>query len=239
MVVDESNSRAAAEPALARSTGPRQTSLRAAYDYVRAAVIDGTLTPGSRITVRPLAEHLRLSPTPIKAALATLEREGFVVSVPHRGYFVPEVRTKDLLEIYELREAVDGMAARRAAAAPDHVIIADELEKLLERQRTFVADGDLQTYGELDLQFHQLIWEGSGNLRLHAIADNLIAQVRLGNRLSAQVPGRLPVALDEHEAILTAIRRGDIRAAERHIRRHVRESGAALRRYARSRRGPG
>lgn len=213
-------------------TVPRPTLLRTAYDYVRAAVIEGALTPGSRVTVRPLAEHLGLSPTPIKAALATLEREGFLLSIPHRGYFVPHVDTKDLLEIYELREAVDGMAARRAAAAANHTEIADRLEELLARQRSFVARGDLQSYGELDLEFHQLIWEGSGNLRLQAMAENLIAQVRLGNRLSARAPGRLPGALDEHEAILAAIRCGDIRAAERHIRRHVRESSAALRRYA-------
>ncbi|MQA17733.1 MAG: GntR family transcriptional regulator, partial [Pseudonocardiaceae bacterium] len=84
-----------------RLTVPRPTLLRTAYDYVRAAVIEGALTPGSRVTVRPLAEHLGLSPTPIKAALATLEREGFLLSIPHRGYFVPHVDTKDLLEIYE------------------------------------------------------------------------------------------------------------------------------------------
>lgn len=216
-------------------TGPRQTSLRAAYNYIRGAVVDGTLPPGSRVTVRPLTERLGLSPTPIKAALATLEREGFVLSIPHRGYFVPQVDTKDLLEIYELREAVDGMAARRAAAATDHTEIAERLQELLQRQRNFVATGDLRTYGELDLQFHQLIWEGSGNVRLQAIAENLIGQMRLGNRMSAQAPGRLSVALDEHQAILQAIRRGDVRAAERHIRRHVRESGAALQRYTQTR----
>lgn len=216
-------------------TGTRDTLLRAAYDWVRGAVVDGTLPAGSRVTVRPLAERLRMSATPIKAALATLEREGFLVSIPHRGYFVLEVDTHDLLEIYELREAVDGMAARRAAAAVDRTEIADRLEKLLHRQRRSVAAGDLRTYGELDVEFHHVIWEGSGNLRLLAVAENLIAQIRLGNRLSARAPGRLPDALDEHLAILTAIRRGDSRAAERQLRRHVRQSGAALRRYLRHR----
>lgn len=212
-------------------TGPRDTLLRGAYDWVRAAVVDGTLPAGTRVTVRPLSERLGMSPTPIKAALATLEREGFLVSVPHRGYFVPEVDTHDLLEIYELREAVDGMAARRAAAAADHAEIADRLEALLRDQRRSVAAGDLRAYGELDVEFHHLIWEGSGNLRLLAVAENLIAQIRLGNRFSARAPGRLPDALDEHLAILTAIGRGDSRGAERHLRRHVRQSSAALRRY--------
>ncbi|KUJ36856.1 HTH-type transcriptional repressor RspR [Streptomyces sp. MBT84] len=212
-------------------TVPRHTLLNAAYDHVRAAILDGSLTPGSRVTVRPLTEELGLSPTPIKTALAALEREGFLIAVPHRGYFVPEAGTDDLLELYELREAVDGLAARRTAVAPDHDQIATQLRQLLAEQREAIEANNLNRYGELDLEFHRLIWEGSGSRRLIPIAENLIAQVRLGNRLSARAPGRLSVAVDEHEAILEAIRKGDPRAAERHIRRHVREAGQALRRY--------
>ncbi|MFE0543128.1 MULTISPECIES: GntR family transcriptional regulator [unclassified Streptomyces] len=212
-------------------TVPRHTLLNAAYDHVRAAILDGSLTPGSRVTVRPLTEKLGLSPTPIKTALAALEREGFLIAVPHRGYFVPEAGTDDLLELYELREAVDGLAARRTAVAPDHDQIATQLRQLLAEQREAIEANNLNRYGELDLEFHRLIWEGSGSRRLIPIAENLIAQVRLGNRLSARAPGRLSVAVDEHEAILEAIGKGDPRAAERHIRRHVREAGQALRRY--------
>lgn len=212
-------------------TGPRRTQLDVAYEYVRAAIVDGVLRPGVRVTVRPMAEELGMSPTPIKAALATLEREGFLVSIPHRGYFVPLVDVDDLIEIYELREAVDGMAARRAAKAAGRTELADRLAELLAAQRRSVGAGDLRAYGELDVQFHHLIWEGSGNVRLLAAAENLIAQIRLGNRWSARAPGRLPDALDEHEAILQAIRRGDSRTAERLLRRHVRQSCAALRRY--------
>ena len=212
-------------------TVPRNTQLNAAYDHLRAAILDGSLTPGSRVTVRPLTEELGLSPTPIKAALAALERQGFLIAVPHRGYFVPEASTDDLLELYELREVLDGIAARRTAGAPDRVRIAAQLRRLLAKQRKAIEMNNLQSYGELDLAFHRLIWEGSGSRRLIPIAENLVAQVRLGNRLSAQAPGRLPVAVDEHEAILEAIQKGDSRAAEEHIRGHVREAGQALRRY--------
>ncbi len=147
-----------------------------------------------------MTEKLGLSPTPIKTALAALEREGFLIAVPHRGYFVPEAGTDDLLELYELREAVDGLAARRTAVAPDHDQIATQLRQLLAEQREAIEANNLNRYGELDLEFHRLIWEGSGSRRLIPIAENLIAQVRLGNRLSARAPGRLSVACDEHEA---------------------------------------
>lgn len=208
-----------------------RTLLNAAYDELRTAVLDGSLAPGSRVTVRPLAEKLGLSPTPIKGALAGLEREGFLIAVPHRGYFVPEFDTDDLLELYELREAVDGLAARRAANARNRADATAALAELIEKQRAVVSSGNLQAYSELDLQFHRLIWHAAGSRRLLPIAENLIAQVRLGNRLSAQAPGRLPSALVEHEAILRAIENGDARAAERVVRRHVREAGKALREY--------
>lgn len=211
-------------------TVPRLSFVRAAYDSVRAAVLDGSLAPGTRVTVRPLAEQLGLSSTPIKAALAALEREGFLVSVPHRGYFVPEFGTDDLLDLYELREAVDGMAARRAAVARDRLELVERLYGLVAEQRERVARGDLVAYSELDLRFHRLIREYSGNRRLLPIAENLVAQVGLGRRLSAQAPGRLPEALGEHESIVAAIRAGDARAAERHVREHVHRSGEALRR---------
>lgn len=211
----------------------RLSFVRAAYDNVRASVLDGSLAPGTRVTVRPLSEQLGLSSTPIKAALAALEREGFLVSVPHRGYFVPEFGTDDLLDLYELREAVDGMAARRSAAASGRAVLATGLESLLHQQREQVGRGNLSAYGDLDLQFHRLIWEYSGNRRLLPVAENLVAQVRLGNKLSAQAPGRLPEALEEHQLILAAIRAGDPRAAERHVRSHVRQAGEALRRYLR------
>jgi DNA-binding GntR family transcriptional regulator len=212
-------------------TVERHTLLRAAYESLRAAILDGSLAPGAKVTVRPLEEQLGLSSTPIKAALAALEREGFLVVVPHRGYFVPEISTDDLLELYELREAVDGIAARRAARAAGRAETATELADLLGRQRLAVEAGDLSAYGELDLEFHRLIWSASGSRRLLPVAENLIAQVRLGNSMSARAPGRLPDALAEHEAILTALRDGDPRAAERHTRRHVREAAQALRRY--------
>jgi DNA-binding transcriptional MocR family regulator len=69
----------------------RRTYGQQAYAEIRTLIIDGTLAPGAKVVVRPLAERLQLSPTPIKSALAALERDGFLVAVPHRGYFVPEV----------------------------------------------------------------------------------------------------------------------------------------------------
>jgi DNA-binding GntR family transcriptional regulator len=199
-----------------------------AYEQVRGMILAGRLAPGSRVTVRPLAEELELSPTPIRTALAALQRDGLLEVREHRGYFVPNLGREDILELYELREAVDGIASRRAAMSQLRQDLVRELENLLEQQRQCVDAGDIDAYRELDVRFHQAIWQGSGNRRLAAISDVLLGQVRMGNRVSVKAPGRLQPALDEHSAIVEALRMADPEAAEGATRRHVRQAMAAL-----------
>ncbi|WP_372697709.1 GntR family transcriptional regulator [Arthrobacter sp. JSM 101049] len=146
----------------------------------------------------------------------------------HRGFFVPQLSLEDFMEIYELREALEGIASRRAAQSARRTELADQMDALLEEQRAAVAEGDLAAYGELDVQFHQLIWSESGNRRLAGVADNLFGQMRIGNNISAQAPGRPEASLREHAAIVAAVRDGDDRGAERAVRLHVRTAGKAL-----------
>lgn len=199
-----------------------------AYSQVRRLIFSGELPPGSRVTVRPLADRLQLSPTPIRTALAALERQGLLEVHEHRGYFVPQLGREDMLEIYEIRQAVDSIASRRAARSESRAALVAQLDDLLRWQRQCVEAGELDTYRDLDVVFHQTIWRGSGNRRLVAVSDNLLGQVRVGNTISARVPGRLEAALQEHSAIVEALRQGDAQSAGRATRQHVRRAGLAL-----------
>ncbi len=201
--------------------------VRAAYEAVREAVLERSLLPGERVTVRPFAERLGISPTPVKAALAVLEREGFLVARKHAGYFVAELTAADMRDIYELRSAVDALAARDIARTRPPELL-DRLRELLEGQRAAMAGGDVETYAELDREFHALIWQGSSNRRLIAIADLLGAQLRLGHSLTVAVPGRPQAGLEEHAEIVDALMSGDTSAAEHATRRHVAQVIRAL-----------
>ncbi len=210
---------------------PRSTLSSMAYVELRHAILSGRLSPGSHVSVRPLCEEFGLSATPVKAALTALEREGFLVLHPHRGFFVPEVDREDMQELYELREVLDGIAARRAAALTDRVALVDRLTELLEAQRAEVATHDLTGYSDLDVAFHQEILVAAGNGRLQHVAENMIGQLRLGRATSARVPGRPNAALVEHGEIVAAIAAGQQHQAERLARRHVRKSANALDRH--------
>lgn len=214
------------------SSPVRGTSyVEVAYSHLRRLILSGELAPGNRVTVQPLTEALGLSPTPIRTALAALERQGLLVVEEHRGYFVPKLGREDILEIYEIREVIDSVASRRVARLESREAIVATLEDLLEQQRHAVAAGDISAYRDLDLAFHKTIWQSSGNHRLLSLAENLLGQVRIGNNVSSRVPGRVQIALEEHSSIIDALRAGSADDAEQATRAHVREASRALADY--------
>jgi len=198
-----------------------------AYKILRKAILSRRYLPGTRLLVRELAESLGLSPTPIKEALAALEKEGLIRAIPHKGYQVPLLNLEDVREIYELREVLEGLAARLATLKGDPRL-GTLLAKILEEQEQAVQQQDLEAYGDLDLAFHRTLWEASSNQRLQQVAENLDGQIRLLISTSAAVPGRLPKSLAEHRFILEKIQKGDAQGAEVAMREHVLKAWRAL-----------
>lgn len=215
-------------PELARLQAPERDVLsRQAYDALRDAILARTLPAGSKLVMRDLVEQLQLSPTPINQALAALEREGLVESKPHRGYSVITLEPRDVVDIYMLREVLEGLAMR--IAVRQHAAeLAVELQKLQAEQQLCREKGDLGRYADLDMVFHRTVWQMSGNARLLHMAEMLMGQVRLLISTSAEVEGRLPASLAEHEQILALVERGDADVAALRMRRHVRNAGTAL-----------
>lgn len=207
----------------------RETLAQQARAEIRELIISGALAPGEKVIVRALSEKLRLSATPIKSAMASLERDGFLTAIPHRGYFVPRVDVQDMREIYELREVLDGIAARNAARLPDPARFVREVLRPLyiTQRRSLDADSGV-IYSDADMEFHRAIWHASGNSRLAHVTDNLGGQLRFGSGSSSQLPGRVAQAMREHSAIMKAVAAGDAARAERESREHVRRSAEAF-----------
>jgi len=205
----------------------RDTLSNQAYRVLRGAILARRYPLGTRLVVRELAETLGLSPTPIKEALAALAREGLVQATPHKGYQVPNPSPEDMREVYELREALEGLAARLAAIRGEKNL-GKRLEAILQSQEEAAMRGDLEAYGDLDLAFHRTLWEASQNKRLHQAAENLHGIVRLLISTTAALPGRLPQSLSEHHVVLERVVSKDPNAAESAMRHHVRQAWKAL-----------
>lgn len=201
---------------------PRTASLTdKAYRYIHDLVLGGRLKPGTRLTVRPIAETLGLSPTPVNTALGMLAEEGIVDARMHRGYFVPVMSVRDMTEIYEVRRGLDLVAIRRVCEAENHREIAAELAAECEEQRKKIAEEDTDGFIALDIVFHEKIWELCGNHCLHNTGRYLIDRMRMGNAVSLHRTGRLPESLSEHLRIVAAVAAGDPERGEQEVCRHL------------------
>lgn len=192
-----------------------------AYQMVREAILRGEHAPGDALYEVALAERFGMSRTPVREALQLLVREGFVDSLPGRGYLVPRWSLSDIRELYELRESLEGFATSCAARRVTPEGIA-ELDALFA---AYQSTSDWEAWVDLGTQFHTRIIFFGGNQRLAKSLDSLKAQISQ-TRISQlrDLKGRRDESTNEHELILEAIRARNPELAERHARQHIRLS---------------
>lgn len=192
-----------------------------AYEQVRSAIVKGELAAGAPLFEVHLAEKMGMSRTPVREALKVLARDGFVQNIPSRGYVVPQRSMEDIRELFELREALEGMAARYAAQRASD----DELAGLQRLCDAYAEETDWQRWTKIGTRFHNALVAAAHNVRLSAILDSLTAQI-VHSRLSAlkSDESRRAAAIDEHRRIFTVVQARDGAQAEALAREHVRRS---------------
>lgn len=184
-------------------------------------ILSGALKPGDTLTEIALSERLGVSRTPLRAAIHALAEEGLVEVVPNKGAVVLGVSRDDLVEIYDIRMRLEGIAASLAAKR-----ITDEaLSKLtesVELSEFYLAKSDSDHLKELDSDFHNIIYKSSGNRHLCKILSELHRNIRSYRKMSLSVPERLQTSVEEHKALLTAIKAHDEALAEKIAVEHIR-----------------
>ena len=145
-------------------------------ENIRQAIIDGTFSPGERLMEIQLADEMGVSRTPVREAIRKLELEGFVVMIPRRGTYVADISIKDINEVYEIRTSLDVLAAGLAAER----INDDELEtlqRLLVEIGQHIEENNMDKIVEVDIAFHDVLYQASRNERLRNIINNLREQI--------------------------------------------------------------
>lgn len=191
-----------------------------AYDAIKTAILSLHLKPGEPLVERELATRLGISKTPVRGALVRLEREGLVTMVPFKGAIVARIYKDDIREIFQLREALEGLAARLAAPMFSE---ADYLEGQRIHQAAEQAFQE-QRYTECSQVghgLHDLILRRADNSRLRLIVKNLDDQLQRFRLVSAAIPGRLARSSQEHVEILEALHARDAALAERLMKEHL------------------
>ena len=126
-------------------------------EALRQAIKDGVLKPGERLMEIQLAEELGVSRTPIREAIRKLELEGFVVMVPRRGTYVADISLKDIAQVFEIRSALEELAAGLAAEriTPDEL---EYLERILVEINEYIDNDQFDKIVDADIRFHDVLY---------------------------------------------------------------------------------
>lgn len=176
--------------------------------------------PGEKLNVEALSRDLGVSRTPVWEALKRLEMEGVVRTRPRKGVYVAALDADKAREIYVVREAVEGLAARLAARN----ITAAELrglERSLDAQEAAAAAADVAAMSRADIEFHNLIVQAGRNETLTRILRSLYGQILILRLQTLNLKDRIRPSLLEHKRIFAALKSGDPDRAETAARRHI------------------
>lgn len=216
------------------SVAPEQTApevrtlAERVFHQLQDAIVRGELAPGSKITEPGLSKTYGISRGPLREAMRRLEAHRLIERVPHVGARVVKLSMKELLELFDVREALESMAARLAAQNMTREEIAGLREVLaLHERQADLKSGEAYYQREGDLDFHYRIVQGSHNRMLMTmLCDDLYYLVRLYRTQFSASGTRPQRAFVEHHRIVDAIEAGDAELAELLMRRHVSASRA-------------
>jgi DNA-binding GntR family transcriptional regulator len=204
-----------------------QSLVDAVTERLEKAILSGACEPGSKLSEQALAKSLGVSRAPLREAIRRLEGRKLLKRTPNVGVRVATLSADDMADIFQVHEALQGLACGLAATNMSDSDIAS-LKDLLSRHERQVTTPESKEHEEaedfnLDLEFHFHIARGSGNKRLSEMLFEDLSYLIWSNRfISNARPSRWKKALQEHKGIVAAISRRDSAAAEQKMREHIR-----------------
>jgi len=208
----------------------RDRLVDAAYQSLRQAILDLTISPGQRLDVEDLAERLGVSLTPVRHAVQQLATEGLVEIKPRSGTFVTEISARNVEETFDLRRALECLAAETATnniTRQDLRRLHDLLKSLRKPVRT---DSDRAAHDGYNSEFHRILIQVSGNNRLAEMYETLNAHLKIARIHAPREDwlARLDEEQAEHKEILDALERRDADALKQALTKHIRRAKDVL-----------
>lgn len=205
------------------SWGPppaRETVSAAVYRRLRDAILAGRIRVGVKINELELASAWKISRTPIRDALRRLEAEGLVQALPGRGMIVPTLSRAEVQESYEVREVLEGLAARRAAQLATATFLG-RLNALIKGYGAAVKQADMEQLLAVDDEFHAAIIQMAQSRKLEQAINSVRVQLHRFHARSFYLKGRAAKSFREKARLVAAIRSRDPVKAEASMREHL------------------
>ncbi len=184
-------------------------------------MIEHVLLPGEQLIEEELAKRFQVSRTPIRQALQRLTVEGFVEFIPYRGAFVKTLAPDELKDLFQVRMALERLAAQLCCTFLNDEIIL-KLKENLRKAKKALSANDITLYAELDEQFHHYMMTGCRNKEAQAIAEQLNQKTYIFRLRSFALPSQMEKSFREHEQIVAHIEKRDVETvgiiAEQHVK---------------------
>jgi len=193
------------------------------YQQLREAIQAGELKPGERIREIEMAKRLEVSRTPVREALRRLEADGLLTFVPYRGMVIAELDHQAVMELYQMREVLEGTAAGLAARHASEA----EITLLRDLIAADPGDGDPKALAKHNRQFHGSLYRSAHNRYLLKTLNVLSDAMALLGMTTLSLTGRSATARQEHQDIVDAVEARDQERAETTARYHIREAQRA------------
>jgi len=190
------------------------------YNNLRELIINKDLKDGERLLLNELAGSMNVSVTPLREALSKLEKEGLVISIPHKGCVVVSLNTDDIIEIYDIREGLETMAVRLICQKIEKSTLK-KLENICGNSEKFIKKKDLYSYQKYNEEFHDLLIKTTQNKRLIKIMDELKGQLSVIISKTLPFSRRIIEYSNEHREIVKALKIRDSNAAENIMHKHI------------------
>lgn len=195
------------------------------YTLLKEMIADHRFQPGARLNIESIARELDVSRTPVWEAVRRLEQEGLVENIPNRGVFMSSLTAEKALDLYAVREVLEGMAAGLAATRMDDSSL-ERMAHCIERQREVIENQDFLAYSKLDYEFHATVYDACGNDWLKELLETIKNKMR---PLTLHMQPDFSKLIDQHTELLHALRGRDPEKAEEAFRRHNRYMMAQIR----------
>ena len=187
-------------------------------------IVEGDLATGDKLNEVALANALGVSRGTVREAIRTLSQSGLIELVANRGAFVREISAEDVACLYELRRALFGLGCENAARSVAEGRAGDLVERLeanVEAMRREAEKGDSAGYYALNIEFHETLMGAAENPHAEAAYESCVQKAHLFRRRGLSKPANVSQSIEEHEAILDAVRAGDAERAFACARHHV------------------
>jgi len=186
-------------------------------DKLRHAIGSGELKPGAQLSEADLARKFGVSRGPLREGMQRLTQEGLLVSIRHRGLFVIDMTPNDVRDMYLAREAIERAAARKILEG-DHAAAGDALLEIVEQMTTAPTPAEVS---ELDIAFHVRLVQLAASPRLNRMHQTFITETRMCIHALEESYSVSEVRDDEHRAVATAIKNGDLKLTDELLIAHM------------------